>query len=59
VQLSDGVWLQNIDSKDLVRKISGMRILRERQKQAPTGMTTRRATAKATAEATAKQKAAR
>ena len=33
------MWLQNIDSRDLVWKISGIRILRafERQKQIPYG----------------------
>jgi hypothetical protein len=32
VRVSAGTWLQNIDSKDLVWKISGMNILRAFEK---------------------------
>jgi len=59
------VWLQNIDSRDLAWKISGIRILRafERQKQIPYGNDNKKGnskgkstTAKAKAEAAAKAK---
>jgi hypothetical protein len=62
VPFSGELWLQNIDSKDLVWKISGMKILRrlKSKKQIPCGNDNKkgkaRAEARATAEATAKAK---